>query len=79
MKMFHVDTPDEARGKLLKAMEGLLCTEDLPAALSVGRTLAEDVFSPLDVPGFTRSTVDGYAVLAADTQGSGESMWYRTG
>jgi molybdopterin molybdotransferase len=74
MKMFHVDTPEEARGKLLKAMEGRLRAEVLPVRRAVGRTLAEDVVSSLDVPGFARSTVDGYAVVAADTQGAGEAM-----
>lgn len=31
------------------------------------RVLAEDVVAPTDVPPFSRSTVDGYAVRAADT------------
>jgi molybdopterin molybdotransferase len=31
-----------------------------------GRVLAEDVRAALDVPGFSRSMVDGYAVVAAD-------------
>ena len=42
----------------------------LPAAL--GRVLAVDVISPVDVPGFDRSNVDGFAVRAADTFGSAE-------
>ena len=32
-----------------------------------GRVLAEDIRAPLDVPGFTRSNVDGFAVRAEDT------------
>jgi molybdenum cofactor synthesis domain-containing protein len=36
------------------------------------RVLAEDVVSPMDVPPFSRSTVDGYAVRAADTFGADE-------
>lgn len=32
-----------------------------------GRTLAEDVISQIDVPPFTRSSMDGYAVCASDT------------
>ena len=31
------------------------------------RVLAEDVVSMLDIPPFSRSTVDGYAVKAEDT------------
>jgi len=37
------------------------------------RVLAEDVVAPMDVPPFDRSTVDGYAVKAADTFGADEN------
>ena len=37
-----------------------------------GRILAEDVISPVDVPGFDRSNLDGFAVRAADTWGVDE-------
>lgn len=36
-----------------------------------GRVLAEDVRSGLDVPGFERAMMDGFAVIAADTVGAG--------
>ncbi len=36
------------------------------------RILAKDILSPIDVPPFDRSTVDGYAVKAADTFGADE-------
>jgi len=36
------------------------------------RVLAKDVVAPMDVPPFDRSTVDGYAVKAADTFGADE-------
>ena len=36
------------------------------------RVLAQDVVSPMDIPPFSRSTVDGYAVKAADTFGASE-------
>lgn len=38
------------------------------------RVLAEDITSPEDIPAFSRSTVDGYAVRAEDTFGSSESL-----
>jgi molybdopterin molybdotransferase len=47
-------------------------TVDLDAA--VGRVLAADVTSDRDLPGFRRSTVDGYAVAAASTFGASESQ-----
>ncbi len=39
-----------------------------------GRCLAEDIISPEDLPGFDRSTVDGYAVVARDTFGAREGL-----
>jgi molybdopterin molybdotransferase len=36
--------------------------------------LSRDLFSPEDLPNFSRSTVDGFAVSAADTFGSTEGM-----
>jgi molybdopterin molybdotransferase len=38
------------------------------------RILAEDVRADGDIPGFTRSVVDGYAVRAADTTGSSDTI-----
>jgi molybdopterin molybdotransferase len=39
-----------------------------------GRVPAEAVRAPHDLPGFARSTVDGYAVRAADTYGASEGL-----
>lgn len=36
------------------------------------RILAEDVYSKVDVPGFDRASMDGYALKAADTWGADE-------
>ena len=38
------------------------------------RTLQRDIISNEDVPGFDRSTVDGYAVISSDTFGCSESI-----
>lgn len=40
---------------------------------ALGRVLAADVASPIDVPPFDRSGVDGFAVRAADLAGAGEA------
>jgi molybdopterin molybdotransferase len=40
---------------------------------SYGRILAENVTSPEDLPAFSRSTMDGYAVISADTFGAGKA------
>ncbi len=49
-------------------------TEKLNIRDCVGRVLAEDIVSVENVPSFNRSTVDGYAVCAADTFGAGDSV-----
>jgi len=37
-----------------------------------GRTLAAEVIAPLDVPGFDRAAMDGYALRGAETAGASE-------
>ena len=49
-------------------------TERLSLAELPGRVTAEDVFCPEDIPGFSRSTMDGCAVIAADVFGAGEAF-----
>ena len=49
-------------------------TETVDLLRSVGRVLAEDISAARDVPGFDRTTVDGYAVCAADTFGAGAAI-----
>jgi molybdenum cofactor synthesis domain-containing protein len=66
-------TLDEARQVIQKhASLKPLGTEVIPLLDACGRVLAEDVVSALDVPPFSRSTVDGYAVKAEDTFGAEE-------
>lgn len=50
----------------------LLPAETVPLDMAVGRYLAEDFHAPEDLPGFDRSTVDGYAVSARDVFGAQE-------
>ena len=47
--------------------------ERVPLSAVPGRVLAEDVRSPETVPAFCRSTMDGWAVAAADVFGAMES------
>jgi molybdopterin molybdotransferase len=44
--------------------------EVLPLPLAAGRVLATAVVSDVDVPGFDRATMDGYAVVAECTEGA---------
>ncbi|MDY2680208.1 MAG: molybdopterin molybdotransferase MoeA [Lentihominibacter sp.] len=75
MKLLKVDTLNEAREKLLRASAGKTPqTETVPFTESLGRVLAADLRSNENIPGFRKSTVDGYAVRSADTQGVTESI-----
>ena len=44
--------------------------ETVPLAQALGRVLASDISSPIDVPPFDRALVDGFALRAADTEGA---------
>jgi molybdopterin molybdotransferase len=47
-------------------------TEKVSLADSMGRILAEDIHSDIDLPDFTRSIMDGFAVRGASTFGASE-------
>lgn len=59
----------EAAGRIVAGVP-VLGTEEVPLLAAVGRVLAEDVVSPLDLPAHTNSAMDGYAVRAQDVQGA---------
>jgi len=48
--------------------------ENISLSEAYGRVLAEDIVAQLDVPPFSRSTADGYAVRAMDTFGADEDQ-----
>jgi len=48
--------------------------EQVPISAALRRVTAEPVRAPHPLPGFARSTVDGYAVRAADTYGASEGL-----
>jgi molybdopterin molybdotransferase len=47
-----------------------LAPEEVPLLACAGRVLAEEVRAEVDVPGFPRSAMDGYAVRGEDTFGA---------
>ena len=51
-----------------------LPSELVSLAQGLGRVLADDVLAEVDVPGFDRSNVDGFAVQSADTSGAMEEQ-----
>lgn len=62
-------TVAEAR-RWLDGATRALGPETVPLGEAAGRVLAENVASEVDVPGFARAMMDGYAVRAADTFGA---------
>ncbi len=64
---------DEAERRFRAALDlRPLPAEEVPLSLSWGRVLDRDVVAPVDVPGFDRADVDGFAVRAEDTFGAAE-------
>ncbi len=60
--------PVEEAAAIILAHTEPLATERLPTAAAFGRVLARAVHANQPMPPFDASTVDGYAVLAGDTQ-----------
>jgi putative molybdopterin biosynthesis protein len=72
-QFLDVVTQEEAERRFRAAVDfSPLGPERMPLEGALGRVLAVDVVSPLDVPGFARSDRDGFAVRAADTFGAEE-------
>ena len=75
MKLLKVDTLCQAREKLWeKFATRVPKTEIISLNNTYNRILAEDIYTSCDIPAFRRATVDGYALLAADTAGAGEAI-----
>ena len=72
--MLNVVTVEEAIKILKDNFPRSEYTEKVYLDEALGRITAEDIFSDEDVPSFSRSTMDGYALVSSDTYGSGESM-----
>ena len=49
-------------------------SERIPLAEALGRVLAEDIRAEVDVPGFDRSNMDGFAIRAEDSFGASEEQ-----
>src|SRR5690242_8255642 len=73
-EFFNVQTVQTTLDMLLKhcRLQPRVETVDIRAA--VGRVLAVAPRSPVNLPTFIRSTMDGYAVGASDTFGASQSL-----
>ena len=72
--MLYVKTPEEVLALIETEFSPLGQTETVPLSAAMGRILAEDIAAQEYVPDFDRSTVDGFAVRAADTFGCTDAI-----
>ncbi|MHA2254282.1 MAG: molybdopterin molybdotransferase MoeA [Candidatus Kariarchaeaceae archaeon] len=63
----------EALGILLKKAKFSPISENIHVIDAVDRILAVNIHSKVNLPGFIRSAMDGYAVIAEDTHGASET------
>ncbi|MDX1662468.1 MAG: molybdopterin molybdotransferase MoeA [Candidatus Promineifilaceae bacterium] len=73
-EFFNVLPPDEARALLWQHLTHRMEAERVPTAHALNRVTAKAIFAPHPLPSFHRSTMDGYAVRAADTFGASQSL-----
>jgi molybdopterin molybdotransferase len=73
-ELFNVRTPPDALRVLLEALPASVRAETIATCDALDRVLAEDVAAPGELPTFRRSTMDGFAVRAADTFGATEGL-----
>src|SRR4029077_12986385 len=72
-QFLNVVTRDEATARFREHLRLAPVGEEVvQLEKALNRVLAEDVISTVDVPGFDRSNVDGFAVNAKDTFGAME-------
>lgn len=73
MEFFQCTTLAKSQELILESLsEIVIGSEQIRLIHGLGRVVAEDIRAPEDLPPFSRSTVDGFAVRSADTFGASE-------
>ncbi|MFB6304088.1 MAG: molybdopterin biosynthesis protein [Haloferacaceae archaeon] len=72
-KEFRDLAPPERAHEAIESLSLSPAPERVPLDEARGRVLAERIDADIDVPGFDRASVDGYAVRARDTFDAGEA------
>ncbi|MBK8687713.1 MAG: molybdopterin molybdotransferase MoeA [Betaproteobacteria bacterium] len=70
---------DRARALIRTFLTPVTTVERVALRAALGRVLAADVISPIDVPGHDNSAMDGYALRFADLAPAGETLLRRVG
>lgn len=69
----------KARELIHRFLQPLTATLRVPIRSALGRVLAEDVLSPVDVPAHRNSAMDGWAMRGADLETDGETTLAEVG
>ena len=69
----------EARAAIHAALQPVAGTESVPVTQALGRILAADVISPIDVPAHDNSAMDGYAFDGAALRADGPTVLHSVG
>ncbi len=64
---------EQGREQILRSVEPLIQTQQLDVRHGFGRVLAQDVISPINVPAYDNSAMDGYAVRSSDLNNDGDN------
>lgn len=73
-EFFNVLPPIEALALLLAHLSHRTLAETIATAAATGRITANPIYAPHPLPTFRRSTMDGYAVRAADSYGASQQL-----
>jgi molybdopterin molybdotransferase len=73
-ELFQLHTVAQANARLVEYLAPLGRVEHVDLHHALGRVTAADLRAPADLPAFARSTMDGFAVHAADTYGASEGL-----
>ena len=70
---------EQARQRIIDSIEPIIASEKLTLRNALGRVLAEDIISPISVPGHTNSAMDGYALAGEDLPQTGDRVYQLIG
>jgi molybdopterin molybdotransferase len=73
-ELFQLHTVEQANARLAEHIAPLGRVEQVDLHRALGRVTAAELRAPADLPAFARSTMDGFAVRAADTYGASEGL-----
>jgi molybdopterin molybdotransferase len=71
---FKIVTAQEAVQRLEKYLQPLVGITEVKIQEAAGRITARAIYAAADLPGLHRSTMEGYAIRAADSYGATEGI-----